>query len=299
MIQRTRGNHIKGHWGLFSDCFERYLTKQHLRGRLVLRPGLKFQKVWAGQLSPELRFEDNIGSWRLLQRFVLPLIFEHGSHYHCLGIQSLGLDRDEPPEFNDFCSLVYEAYGWSITLSEGELSAQDFFELLSRKKIPCVRQLRPIAEVFAASKPDFWHEAIGHIAVLGNSEASDFYQWCGSLISGLYREGYEQIAKDTAGILWVLMEYGLIIEGNETKSFGAALTGSYMGLQRFRGGYIFPESNWTCEAILQSRLHIDGATLPRNRGQEIILYAMTDLAETKEKLEKFIIVRKQNSKKGE
>ena len=253
-----------------------------------MKPSAYNQKIWARHLSSGIAFEPSKGSWQLLQDFTLPLISDKASSFHQHGIRTLGLNLPQCPDFVSFKNQVLTKTGWKLVESHEELSAPQFFALLATKSFPCVSKLRPENEVFAASKPDFWHEAIGHIALLATPESADFYQWCGCIVTGLYQDRGPLLAKKVENILWVLLEYGLLKEQNSVRSFGAALTGSYMALQRLRHQVIAPKGNWSCEEILASRSFEDGAPIYRNTQGQIVFFLSTNLQEIQEKILHFI-----------
>jgi phenylalanine-4-hydroxylase len=253
-----------------------------------MSPRLRNQKMWARHLSPSLEFSFEKSSWQILHEFTLPLVRELASSAHREGITRLGLNTGQQPEFTGFRRVVESETGWKIVPASDEWNARDFFALLAQRSFPCVASLRPTTEVFAGSKPDFWHEAVGHLAPLVNREISDFYCWCGETVTHLYQNNQFATARRLEQVLWALLEYGFIKEAGQVRTFGAALSGSFMALQRWRRGYVEAREDWTCEGILNSRLYEEGANLVRNEQGQLSLFLLPHFAETKKRLTQFI-----------
>lgn len=267
---------------------EKGLVELHLRARLFMSPRLANQRRWARHLSPETPFRPEAGSWRILQEFTRPLVESSASSAHRAGFVRLGLDAPVSPSLADLALRLRREAGWRMQDCGGELPARDFFALLARRTFPCVSRMRPVQEVFAASQPDFWHESVGHLAVLVDPEASSFYQWCGERVTELYETDDSALAEDLEKVLWALLEYGLIREGAEIRVFGAALTSSYMALQRWRRGHVGWREDWSPGDILRSRLSEDGVAPPRTSTGQILFFLMPSLRETQGRLADWI-----------
>ena len=114
--------------------------------------------------------------WQSLQKYMMPLIQEHASSYHLEGIKLLKLDADIKPDFNSFVDLFREtSSGFGIEPVDKEIDPHEYFSLIRQMKFPCIETMRTHAELFCASEPDFWHEAIGHLAPLCFQDIQEFY----------------------------------------------------------------------------------------------------------------------------
>jgi phenylalanine-4-hydroxylase len=263
-------------------------AQRFLTGQKFMTPNLKNQRLWAEVFSPDEIFDPELGSWSTLQKFVFPLLFESASAAHCEGVRRLGLDDPTMPSFNQFQDRVLVETGWELIKSAAEMPARDYFALLALRKFPCVESIRPTHEVFCGSKPDFWHESVGHISALVDTSASDFYQWAGKTVTQAHANGDTQLAARLEQMLWVLLEYGFLEENGQPKCFGAALTGSYMAQMRWKHGVISATSNWTGHDILSSRLYEEGARLPRDERGRITFFCMPSLIEARSRIERFV-----------
>lgn len=224
---------------LEQDCLKRILN-----GRDPMTPTLKNQKFWAAELSPQtlIASEEWIPEkvWTLLTQYNFELLKELGTPSQREGIFHLGLEGPQPPQVHELSARLKAQSGWKLVPANEELSPSDFFAFLAQKQFPVVSKVRPLHALFCGFEPDYWHEAIGHLTFLTDPEFSDFYQFCGKLAEELQKRSCSN--KDLNNfyrVLWTLLEYGLIQTPSDgIKAFGAALTSSFMALQRLKRGLI-------------------------------------------------------------
>ncbi len=252
--------------------FEDLKIQSHLYGFSLMRPTLENQKMWALRLEPDLSFSGNV--WQILQRYTMPLIKRHGCRQHNEGISRLRLDREEPPQFDEFRSRMFDLSGWTVVESTGEIEPREFFSMLARKEFPTVKCLRPLHAVFCGFAPDFWHEAIGHLSLLTCPEFSAIYQKIGLRLS---QEPDRKTFGELLKLYWILLEYGMVLQDGFPRVFGAAFVGSFMALQRLDRKYIalrrFQRGN-----VLKSRLYPEGRSPRRSWNGKIEFYVLDNLA---------------------
>lgn len=245
-----------------------------------MKPGLRHQKRWARQLSPQTAFMPERGTWRALQDFTVPLIERHASRAHREGLRLLGLTEARPPSLEELAARLHTV-DWRLAPAQGEVEPARFFELLAARAFPAVTRLRPIDEVFCGSRPDLWHEVTGHLAAYTDPHVGRFVEDCARLIGELARSSETEAFHRLQKILWVTLEYGFLLEKGEPRAFGAALSGSYMALQRFERGH------WGLRPfhptdVLSSGLYDDDRE-PRRDGQgRIEMFVLSSFAETLE-----------------
>lgn len=202
-----------------------------LRGDKLFRPLTKYQHAWIKYFYPDDTINTEIDPWIYLQKYMMPLIKKHASSYHLKGIQYLALDKQEKPNFKSFQQRFFEiSRGFQIEPVSHEINPFDYFSLISQKKFPCIDRLRDHDELFCANAPDFWHEAIGHIAPLCFEEVQTFYL---EMADHLLASKSSSQFKQRLTVVWTLMEYGFLRENDQSKMFGAALVGSHLANMRY------------------------------------------------------------------
>lgn len=264
-----------------------WISRAYLSGLLYMEPVWENQQMWAENIGHQ-KIDKSMSSWEILQSLTMPLIQKWASASHLQGCELLKLNHKSlPPEFEQFQLQVQQLTGWLVVEANEEMPSKEFFLLLAQKKFPCVRKLRPQHAVLCGYEPDFWHEAVGHIAVITDPNCAQFYQWCGHKVTELYDHGFFQLAKKLENILWIVLEYGLLENHGQKKTIGAALSGSFMALQRLQRGYIVTQT-FDCQKVLESKLYQAGQKLRRNWRGQIILFSAPTLKDYQIKIEEWL-----------
>lgn len=242
-----------------------------LTGKRIFRPFLKYQSAWVSHFYQKKL--DRKDPWLYLNQYVLPLIQKHASSYHVRGIQLLGLDLPKKPDFEVFQKQFREiSNGFEIFPVNKEIDPETYFYLISKRKFPCIETLRPLDEVFCANSPDFWHEAIGHIAPLCFPEVQRFYLEIAELMLYAKKADFE----NHLAVAWTMTEYGFIKENGQDKMFGAALVGSHLANVRYINNHIAVEPAER-NAIISSGFYSEKTALPRNQEGKLRYFCLQDL----------------------
>jgi phenylalanine-4-hydroxylase len=215
----------------------------------------------------------------LLQRFTVPLLRRYASAAHVEGVRTLGLEGENEPDFAEFSTQVEEVTGWTVVETREEMLAPDYFAALAERRFPCIPELRTVNQVLCGKDPDFWHEAVGHLAPLVSPEVSRFYQNCGALHGEVLRRFGAKRAAELNAFFWIVLEYGFIREGSETKAFGAAIAGSFVALTKWRSD-AWAIRPFDVPKILEAGLAYLGAVPKRDGQGRVVFYEVHSLDET-------------------
>jgi phenylalanine-4-hydroxylase len=239
----------------------------------VFRPFFKYQQAWLA-FCHQQTLNTNISVWEYLQIYLMPLIKQHASSYHVEGIRLLKLDAHQPPGFEEFRQSFYKiSNGFDLQEVDDEIDPIEYFTLIQQGKFPCIKRIRSHSEMFCAGDPDFWHEAIGHIAPLCFPEVQAFYSQVASFILASKNNAEY---KHNVAVAWTLTEYGFIEENKEHKMFGAALVGSHLAHMRYMRGLIAVETAER-EAIIESGFYEEHSATRRDREGILRFFCMEDL----------------------
>ena len=243
------------------DKLERVLS-----GIDMMTPTIENQQFWAAKLSPDqpqcIVHANERDVWKVLLTLNQPLLLQFATDAQNSGMSILGLNQDEIPFHHDINARLKAASGWSIVVADHEVNGRTFFDLLANKQFPIVPKLRPLHAVLCGFEPDYWHDCIGHLALLSDPHYADFYQWCAQFVQSAKKDLVPSLYK----IFWVILEYGILQNPQQgTRAFGGALGSSYMGLQRLKRGYITTKY-LDPKLILESELG-DSSSQKRKRGK--------------------------------
>lgn len=259
---------------LTRDFIKPAKPEQILDGGKMFRPFMSYQKAWLNSVHPGATLCTKTSTWFYLQQYIMPLIRQHASSYHVEGIKSLKLDGTVQPDFKEFQDLFYHvSHGFQIQPVCKEIAPEEYFTLISQKKFPCVPLIRPHNELFCANEPDFWHEAIGHIAPLCFPEVQEFYL---GIAHHILTAKTKLQRRQHLAVAWTLMEYGFIQENEQHKMFGAALVGSHLANMRYINGLIAVEPAER-HAILDSGFYDEDAPLAKNHRGALRFFCLNNL----------------------
>lgn len=266
---------MKNVFSLTRDLISLPHPKKILKGERLFRSFFNYQKKWIKYFHPDETLSLNQDSWFYLQKYMMPLIKQHASSYHIKGITLLDLDSQKIPDFITFQNRFYEiSQGFHLHLAYDEIEPKAYFTLIKQKKFPCIASMRPLNEVFCANEPDFWHEAIGHIAPLCFPEVQAFYM---DIAKYILQAKTDSLYQKRLAVAWTLTEYGFIKEFDIPKMFGAALVGSHLSNMRYLSGLInieIAEKN----AILNSKFHDETSPPPKNEDGTFRFFCLNQLS---------------------
>ena len=248
---------------------------QILNGNRMFRPFLNYQHLWLSYFYPKETLSTSIGTWPYLQKFMMPLIKRRASSYHLNGINKLSLDCKIQPDFCEFSERFYNCSdGFELYEVTKEIEPITYFSLICQRKFPCINLVRAHEELFCANEPDFWHEAIGHIAPLCDREVQEFYIETAHHVLA----SHDKIAfNQNMAVAWTLLEYGFIKQHGLHKMFGAALVGSHLAHMRYQYNNISIEAAVRAE-IISSGFYTEHTPLPRNHSNKIRFFSLDRLS---------------------
>ena len=260
---------------LAKDLIQPATANEILHGKKLFRSSTRYQTTWLKHFYPNNLISPEKNTWHYLQQYMMPLIMKNASSYHVNGIRLLNLDVDTQPAFKLFqCQFAQISNGFTIEPVDKEIAAKEYFELIHQKRFPCIAKMREHEELFCASEPDFWHEAIGHIAPLCFKEVQEFYIAIAECI--LSATTMEEFHRRLA-IAWTLLEYGFLKENGQDKMFGAALVGSHLANMRYEQKLIAIEPA-TRDAILESGFYEEDSPSPKDEHGRFRFFCLPTLS---------------------
>lgn len=135
------------------------------------------------------------------------------------------LNANEMPNFEKINNWFSSETGWEIECVPGLIPVEDFFMLLAAKKFPSSTWLRTMDKLDYLEEPDMFHDVFGHIPLLSLPVYSEFIYQFGILGKAMIHDHEKLIMLQR--LYWFTIEFGLILESNNQKIYGAGILSSY------------------------------------------------------------------------
>lgn len=143
----------------------------------------------------------------------------------CLISMKEVLHAEKIPDFKDLNLFLLEHCGWQIEVVKGLIPVTEFFQLLSERKFCSSTWLRNKSQIDYLEEPDMFHDIFGHIPLLLNPSFANFTQKLGDL--GVQFKDSPTTLLSLQRLYWFTIEFGLIKEQDQVKSYGAGIMSSF------------------------------------------------------------------------
>lgn len=165
--------------------------------------------------------------WQQLFSRQMENLREKATDLHCKNVALLTdvFNESSIPRLEKLSAKLYGQTGWSIHIVEGFIPAVDFLTLLSNRKFAASTWLRKPEELDYLEEPDMFHDVFGHLPILGDTDYASFVHKVG-LLGSKYSTNAACIDL-IERFYWYTIEFGLVMENNATKIFGAGIVSSY------------------------------------------------------------------------
>jgi phenylalanine-4-hydroxylase len=167
---------------------------------------------------------ENHQVWNILYDRMMNILPSYATKAYMEGIEIVGFEPHRIPNFKEMNEKLANISGWEVYAVPGLIDNKGFFELLAHKKFPATTWLRTMEQLDYLEEPDMFHDVFGHVPLLANVSFTNFLvelskialkhidnEWAVELISRLY---------------WFSVEFGLILENDEMKVYGAGILSS-------------------------------------------------------------------------
>ena len=146
-------------------------------------------------------------------------------------LERLGIFRpDRVPELDDIDSWLSQVSDWHVKPVGGILTQREFLNCLAFKTFCSGQFLRHPAQPEYTPEPDIMHEYLGHIPSFANKQICDLSQRLGELSLGATDEQVAEIG----AIYWYTIEFGLCLQNQDVKVYGAGPAGSVAEMKRIQ-----------------------------------------------------------------
>jgi len=162
--------------------------------------------------------------WKLLFQKQEEILPDRAAADFIKGMRLMRFEAERIADFNHVNSVLASTTGWQIEVVPGLIPDKDFFELLSLKRFPSSTWLRPLNSLDYLEEPDMFHDCFAHMPLLTEPFFVDYLQAL-SRIALKYID--DALAIELVGrIYWFTVEFGLILEPQGLRIYGAGILSS-------------------------------------------------------------------------
>lgn len=163
--------------------------------------------------------------WSILMKRQMEQLPRLASKAYLDGIDRVGFTVDSIPNFEETNDRLSKLTGWQLVAVPGIVDDDLFFKLLSERRFPATTWLRSKSSLDYLEEPDMFHDVFGHVPLLSEPDFADFLE-----LMGRYSLNYLDNPKAIhllSRLYWYTVEFGLILENNEARIYGAGILSSY------------------------------------------------------------------------
>jgi len=179
--------------------------------------------------------EDEV--WRVVSRELAVKHRRYACRAYLEGAAALTLPADRVPQLREVDERVHALTGFRIEPVPGLVPTRTFYGALARRTFLSTQYIRHHSVPFYTPEPDIVHEIIGHANMLANPVFADLYQAAGE---ASVRATSDAALAAFSKVFWFTLEFGVVHEDGELRTYGAGLLSSFGEIDVFRGAEIRP-----------------------------------------------------------
>jgi phenylalanine-4-hydroxylase len=191
------------------------------------RPGAAIPEV---QYTPE---EDAL--WQLVSAELAEKHREYACAEYLAAARRLDLPSERVPQLREVSDRIDALSGFRIEPVAGLVSTRQFYGSLGDRRFLATQYIRHHSVPFYTPEPDVVHELIGHCNTLASPVFADLYERAGHASR---RARTDDALEFFSRVWWFSLEFGVVREHGELRTYGAGLLSSYGELDVFRDAEI-------------------------------------------------------------
>jgi len=167
--------------------------------------------------------------WRIVCRELHGLHERLACSLYLEGKQRLGLPENRIPQLVEVNAMLSPLTGFSYVPAAGLVPLLQFYGSLADGVFHSTQYVRHHSVPLYTPEPDVLHEVVGHGNCLAHDRFAALYRLAGDAVRRVQTpEALEFISK----VFWFSLEFGVLREDGEVRSYGAGLLSSYGEIQQ-------------------------------------------------------------------
>jgi phenylalanine-4-hydroxylase len=186
----------------------------------------------AGAPIPDVEYtpaEDEV--WRTVSRELQAKHERYACREYRFGAQALQLPRERVPQLREVDDALRELSEFRLRPVPGLVPTRTFYGALAQRTFLSTQYIRHHSTPFYTPEPDIVHEIIGHANTLANRRFADLYEAAGRASQ---RATTDAALEFFSRVFWFTLEFGVVMEDDEPRAYGAGLLSSFSEIELFR-----------------------------------------------------------------
>jgi phenylalanine-4-hydroxylase len=185
---------------------------------------------------PEVTYSaEEDGIWRLVSAELAAKHARLACREYRTAAATLALPGDRVPQLRAVDARLGLITGFHIAPAAGLVPPRDFYGALAHRTFLSTQYIRHHSTPFYTPEPDIVHEMIGHANMLASPRLADLYQAAGRASD---RAESDAAHAFFSRVFWFTLEFGVVWEEGELRTYGAGLLSSFGEIDAFRGAEV-------------------------------------------------------------
>jgi phenylalanine-4-hydroxylase len=189
-----------------------------------------------GQPIPNVTYiEEEDEVWRTVSAELARKHERYACAAYLEGAERLALRSDRVPQLQEVSDQLHSLTGFRVEPVGGLVPTRVFYGALADRSFLSTQYVRHHSVPFYTPEPDVIHEVVGHCNSLAHPAFAELYRLAGEASR---RCESDEALEFFSRVFWFSLEFGVVWENGELRTYGAGLLSSYAEIELFRDAEI-------------------------------------------------------------
>ena len=191
-----------------------------------------------GQPIPPVQYTDTEHEvWHTVSSQLAPKHERYACAEYRRAAARLDLPTAQVPQLSDVTERLQRLTGFEIAPVPGLVPVRTFYAALAGRRFLSTQYVRHPSVPLYTPEPDIIHEIIGHANFLASDRMADLYEAAGQ---ASLRAETDDALEFFSRVFWFSIEFGVLWEGGELRTYGSGILSSFGELDHFRDAEVRP-----------------------------------------------------------